>query len=50
MESKKKNIINNETEAPIGKHTACVVSIVWKVAAKNKNQGMSYQIKGKTDF
>lgn len=28
IESKKKNIINNETDAPSGKHNACIVSNV----------------------
>lgn len=28
IESKKKNITNNETEAPSGKHNACIVSSV----------------------
>lgn len=29
MESKKKNITNNDIEAPRGKHNACIVSKVW---------------------
>lgn len=29
MESKKKNMISSDTDAPSGKHSACIVSSVW---------------------
>lgn len=37
MESKKKNITNNDIEAPKGKHNACIVSKVWTSVKKRKN-------------
>ena len=36
MESKKKNITSSDTEAPSGKHSACVVSNVAKPLSEKK--------------
>lgn len=36
IESKKKNITNNDTEAPNGKHNACIVSRVANLSVSKK--------------
>lgn len=38
IESKKKNIINREMEAPKGKHRACIVSNVANLSKNTKDR------------
>lgn len=40
MESKKKNMINKDTEAPSGRHSACIVSNVWTSAVDAINNNI----------
>lgn len=42
MESKKKNMTNNEMDAPKGRHSACIVSNVANLSVLNMREKIKY--------